>query len=78
MEKEKRLLMAAGDESTFLTAFLDARVPVMAWKLHTLDLSRLNAQRKFLSEENYDLVLPLEWTMYGEEFSTENQIDEMP
>lgn len=39
------------------------------------DLSRLNAQRKFLSEKNFDLTLPLEWTMYGDAFSlTEDQI----
>lgn len=78
LEKEKTP-SDGGDESTFLTAFLDARVPVMQMETAHSDLSRLNAQRKFLSEENYDLVLPLEWTMYGEEFSlTENQIDEMP
>ena len=43
------------------------------------DLSRLDAQRKFLSEKNFDLALPLEWTMYGEAFSlTADQIDAMP
>lgn len=68
-----------GDETAFLTAFLDARVPVMQMEAAHSDLSRLNAQRKFLSEENFNLVLPLEWTMYGETFSlTVDQIDEMP
>jgi len=43
------------------------------------DLSRLNAQRKFLSEGNFDLALPLKWSMYGESFSlTTDQIDKMP
>lgn len=68
-----------GDENTFLVAFLDARVPVMQMEAAHSDLSRLNAQRKFLSEGNYDLALPLEWVMYGERFSlTANQIDKMP
>ena len=58
-----------GDETAFLTAFLDARVPVMQMEAAHTDLSRLNAQRKFLSEQNLNLSLPLEWTMYGEEFS---------
>lgn len=78
LEKEKTP-SNGGDERTFLTAFLDARVPVMQMEAAHSDLSRLNAQRKFLSEENYDLALPLKWTMYGEKFSlTANQIDEMP
>lgn len=68
LEKEKAP-SNGGDESTFLMAFLDARVPVMQMEAAHSDLSRLNAQRKFLSEENYDLTLPLEWTMYGESFS---------
>ena len=64
-----------GDETAFLTAFLDARVPVMQMEEAHSDLSRLNAQRKFLNEKNFDLTLPLEWTMYGDTFSlTEDQI----
>ena len=70
---------SGGNEAVFLDAFLDARVPVMQMEAAHSDLSRLNAQRKFLDEENYDLALPLKWTMYGESFSlTSNQIDEMP
>ena len=78
LEKEKAP-SAGGDETAFLTAFLDARVPVMQMEAAHSDLSRLNAQRKFLSEENFDLALPLEWTMYGEKFSlTADQVNEMP
>lgn len=78
LEKEKAP-SAGCDEATFLTAFLDARVPVMQMEAAHSDLSRLNAQRKFLSEENYDLALPLKWTMYGEPFSlSDDQIAEMP
>ena len=58
-----------GDETAYLTAFLDARVPVMQMEEAHSDLSRLNAQRKFLTEGNFDLERPLEWTMYGEPYS---------
>ena len=78
LEKEKAP-SDGGDETAFLTAFLDARIPVMQMEAAHSDLSRLNAQRKFLNEENFDLALPLEWTMYGEAFSlTADQVDEMP
>ena len=78
LEKEKAP-SAGGDETVFLTAFLDARVPVMQMETAHSDLSRLNVQRKFLSEKNFNLALPLEWTMYGETFSlTYDQISEMP
>ena len=78
MEKEK-VPSDGGDEAAFLTAFLDARVPVMQMEAAHSDLSRLNAQQKFLSEGNFDLALPLEWSMYGESFSlTTDQINEMP
>ena len=78
LEKEKAPA-DGGDETAFINAFLDARVPVMRMEAAHSDLSRLNAQRKFLSEKNFDLALPLEWTMYGESFSlTAAQIHEMP
>ena len=78
LEKEKAP-SDGGDETAFLTAFLDARVPVMQMEAAHSDLSRLDAQRKFLNEKNFNLALPLEWTMYGEAFSlTVNPMDEMP
>lgn len=78
MKKEK-VPSNGGDETAFLLAFLDARVPVMKMEAAHSDLSRLNAQRKFLSEGNFDLALPLKWSMYGESFSlTTDQIDKMP
>ena len=77
--KKEKAPSDSGDETAFLTAFLDARVPVMQMEAAHSDLSRLNAQRKFLDEENFELALPLEWTMYGESFSlTSDQLSEMP
>ncbi|SCI81471.1 Uncharacterised protein [uncultured Ruminococcus sp.] len=32
------------------------------------ELSRVDTQRKFLNGKNFTLELPLEWTMYGDEF----------
>lgn len=69
---------AGGDEAAYLTAFLDARVPVMQMEEAHSDLSRLDAQRKFLDEQKFGLELPLEWTMYGEGYAlTSEQVARM-
>lgn len=76
--KKEKAPSDGGDTMAFLKEFLDARVSVMQMEAAHSDLSRLNAQRKFLNEKNFDLALPLEWTMYGEAFSLNaNQIDKM-
>lgn len=65
-----------GDEADYLNVFLDARIPIMLLEEAHSDLSRIDAQRKFLNEENFDLKLPLEWKMYGDDFSlTYDQIN---
>ena len=58
-----------GSEADYLVAFLDARVPVMQMEEAHSDLSRMEAQRKFVKEENFNLNLPLEWVMYGDQFT---------
>lgn len=58
-----------GSEEEYLDAFLDARVPVMQMEEAHSDLSRINTQRKFLDEKNFNLKLPLKWTMYGDKYS---------
>lgn len=60
-----------GNEAKYLPAFLDARTVVMLKEEAHSDLSRIDAQRKFIAEENFDLLLPLQWTMYGDEFVLE-------
>lgn len=57
-----------GNEADYLAAFLDARIPVMQPEEAHADLSRVDTQRKFLNVKNFTLELPLEWTMYGDEF----------
>lgn len=57
-----------GNEADYLAAFLDARMPVMQPEEAHADLSRVDTQRKFLNGKNFTLELPLEWTMYGDEF----------
>lgn len=70
---------SGGDEETFLTAFLDARVLVMQMEEAHSDLSRLDTQRKLLAEKNYALTLPFSWTMYGDPFTlTEDDIRKLP
>lgn len=60
---------AGGDEKAYLEAFLKARKAVMLKEEAHSDLSRINVQQRFLDEGNYQLVRPLRWTMYGDEFS---------
>lgn len=57
-----------GDEKEYLLAFLDARSEIMLKEEAHSDLSRIEAQRKFIFENNFDLHLPLSWTMYGDNF----------
>ena len=76
--EEKKTPSDGGNETDYLTAFLDARVPVMKMEEAHSDLSRLDAQRKFLREKKWNLELPLEWTMYGEVYYLdEEQIEKM-
>ncbi|MDE7268346.1 MAG: chitosanase [Lachnospiraceae bacterium] len=60
-----------GDEAEYLLSFLDARSLVMQKEKAHSDLSRIIAQRKFISEGNFTLSLPLSWTMYGDDFELE-------
>lgn len=60
-----------GDETDYLLCFLDARSNIMLKEEAHSDLSRIDAQRKFISEGNFDLSLPLSWTMYGDDFKLE-------
>lgn len=59
---------AGGDETEYLTAFLDERDKVMGLEDAHEDLSRTIAQRKFLKEKNFSLTKPLEWEMYGDPY----------
>ena len=69
---------AGGDEALYLSAFLSARIPVMELEEAHTDLSRLETQKKFLDEGNFLLNLPLQWTMYGDQFELKQEdIDEM-
>lgn len=60
-----------GNEAEYLLSFLDARSNIMLKEEAHSDLSRIEVQRKFISEENFDLSLPLSWTMYGDDFKLE-------
>ena len=59
-----------GNESTYLEAFLDARVAAMETEEAHSDTSRVDtAQRLFLRAGNLSLGPPLEWHVYGDPFT---------
>jgi chitosanase len=59
-----------GDESAYLTAFLDARAAAMRREEAHSDTSRVDtAQRVFLAAGNLDLHTPLTWKVYGDPYS---------
>ena len=57
-----------GNESHYLYVFLKSREKIMLKEEAHKDLSRLNVQRKFIKEKNWNLKLPLSWTMYGDHY----------
>ena len=58
-----------GNETTWLNAFMDARVWAMKQEAAHEDVSRIEtAQRVFLKAGNFDLKTPLKWKVYGDSF----------
>ena len=58
-----------GNETTYLNAFLDARVWAMKQEEAHSDTSRVDtAQRVFLRNGNLDLNTPLDWKVYGDPY----------
>ncbi|MFE4368259.1 chitosanase [Streptomyces sp. NPDC056835] len=58
-----------GDQTTYLHAFLDARVWAMRQEEAHEDTSRVDtAQRVFLNKGNLNLDPPLDWKVYGDSF----------
>jgi len=59
-----------GDETTYLNAFLDARVAAMKTEAAHSDTSRVDTeQRVFLNNRNFDLNPPLSWKVYGDPYT---------
>lgn len=59
-----------GNETTYLNAFLDARVWAMQQEEAHSDTSRVDTeQRVFLKNGNLDLHTPLKWKVYGDPYS---------
>jgi chitosanase len=58
-----------GNETTYLNAFLDARVWAMKQEEAHSDVTRVEtAQRVFLKKGNLDLDPPLNWKVYGDSY----------
>lgn len=66
--REAKVPADGGAEGEYLLAFLDARSIIMMKEEAHSDLSRIEAQRNFLRDGNYNLSLPLKWTMYGNDY----------
>lgn len=59
-----------GNETTYLNAFMNARVKVMKMEAAHEDVTRIeNAQRVFLKNGNLNLDVPLTWSVYGDPYS---------
>jgi len=59
-----------GNETTYLNAFMDARIKVMKAEAAHEDVTRIeNAQRVFLKAGNFNLDPPLNWSVYGDKYS---------
>jgi chitosanase len=59
-----------GDEFTYLSAFLDARIIAMKREEAHSDLSRVETeQREFLRRGNLTLTLPLKFKTYGDSYT---------
>lgn len=59
-----------GNETTYLNAFMDARVKAMKAETAHEDVTRIeNAQRVFLKAGNLNLDPPLNWSVYGDKYS---------
>jgi chitosanase len=59
-----------GDEVSYLSVFLDERDAEMRKEAAHSDLSRIETeQRRFLREGNLDLLPPLRWSTYGDDYA---------
>ena len=68
--KKAKTPKQGGDETVWLSAFLDARVREMRTEEAHSDVTRVEtAQRPFLRASNLDLNGPLSWRVYGDRFS---------
>jgi chitosanase len=75
--KKAKTPAQGGNEATYLTAFMDARTVAMQAEDSHSDVTRItNAQRVFLKAGNFNLDLPLSWSVYGDPYSlTQAQLD---
>jgi hypothetical protein len=68
--KKAKTPAQGGDETTYLNAFLDARVAAMKTEEAHSDTSRVDTeQRVFLKAGNLNLTTPLTWKTYGDSYT---------
>ena len=59
---------AGGDEKAYLKAFIDIREKSLKKMKFKVNLSRIEVQKKLVLDEEFDMLLPLEFTMYGYDY----------
>lgn len=68
--KKAKTPAQGGNETTYLNAFMDARIKVMKSEAAHEDVTRIeNAQRVFLKAGNLNLDPPLKWSVYGDPYT---------
>ncbi|HSW66278.1 MAG TPA: chitosanase [Bacillota bacterium] len=68
--KKAKTPAQGGNETTYLTAYLDARAAAMLTEAAHEDVDRVDTeQRVFLKAGNLNLDPPLNWTVYGDSYS---------
>lgn len=66
--KKVKVPSEGGEEAAFLNEFLKIRERSLKSFDSELDTSRVKVQKKLVKDEEFDMLLPLEFTMYGHDF----------
>lgn len=70
-KKKAKLPSEGGREKKYLRAYLDIREKKLLKAIPDLDVSRISAQKKMVEDEEFEMLLPLEFTMYGSDYTLE-------
>lgn len=61
-----------GDEKKYLTEFLKVREKALKKMKFKVNMSRIEVQKKLVKDEEFEMLLPLEFTMYGKDYKLED------
>lgn len=66
--KNAKTPAGGGDEKKYLEEFLRIREKALKKLKFKVDLSRIEVQKKLVRDEEFEMLLPLEFTMYGYDY----------